>query len=47
MGLVVAGDFATGVIIDKPRKSSKQCAKAEAAANALLGMIHSCVNIKN
>ena len=28
-----------GVIIDKSLKSSRQCAKAAAAANAVLGMI--------
>jgi len=31
--------FDLGVIIDKSLKSSRQCAKVEAVANAVLGMI--------
>jgi len=36
----VEGERDLGVIIDKSLKSTKQCAKASAAANAVLGMIH-------
>jgi len=39
-----------GVIVDKSLKSSRQCAKAAAAANAVLGMIRRtflCKEIRN